>query len=165
MESFKYNQKNHIMNIGIGILRMFLCFLVITFHYAGNKNQKKYKILNSSFHVPTFMLISFYFSYKILISNDIIKYKKRFQRLLIPYIIWPIIFLAISNFEFSLNSIYIKKLLIDLFLQYITGYKIMVILWFIQILIFFELIFQIIYFLFKNRSFLIFQILLILSYF
>ena len=116
MESYKFNEKNHIMNIGIGILRMCLCFLVITFHYAGDKNQKKYKILKSSFHVPTFMLISFYFSYKILISNDIIKYKKRFQRLLIPYIIWPIIFLAISNFQFSLNSIYIKKLLINIFI-------------------------------------------------
>ena len=54
---------------------------------------------------------------------------------------------------------------IDLLLQYITGYKIIVFLWFIQILIFFELIFQIIYILFKKLAFRIFQILLILSYF
>lgn len=57
------------------------------------------------------MLISFYFSYKSFISNDIIKYKNRLEKLLIPYIFWPVIFLSISEFPFDSSSINIKKLI------------------------------------------------------
>ena len=133
----------------------------ITFHFAGDKNKRKYKIINTLYHIPTFMLISFYFSYKTFFSNDIIKYKKRLERLLIPYIIWPIIILTISN---SYNSINFKRLIIILSIQYITGAKIIVFYWFIQILIFFCIFFQIIIFLFKKQSLLIFHIFTIISY-
>jgi fucose 4-O-acetylase-like acetyltransferase len=108
MKNYKYSRNNYKSNLGIEILRMILCFWVITFHFAGNSNKVKYKILQTFYHVPTFMLISFYFSYKAFISNDIIKYKMRLERLLIPYIIWPIIFLSIS---ISFDSINIKKLI------------------------------------------------------
>ena len=158
----KYSKNNYTMNLGIEILRMILCFWIITFHYAGIKNKRKYKILNTFFHVPTFMLISFYFSYKTFFSNNILKYKKRLERLLIPYIIWPIIFLLISN---PYNFIKIKQLIIILSHQYITGYKNFVTLWFIQILLFLGVFFQIIIFLFKKNSLLIFQIFSIISYF
>jgi len=158
----KYSKNNYIMNLGIEILRMILCFWVITFHYSGIKNKRKYKILKTFYHVPTFMLISFYFSYKAFFSNDIIKYKKRLERLLIPYIIWPIIFLLIST---SYNSIKIKKLIIILSLQYITGYKNFIILWFIQMLLFLGIFFQINIFLFKKQSLFILQIFSIISYF
>ena len=149
------------MNLGIEVLRMILCFWVITFHFAGDINKNKFKILQTFYHVPTFMLISFYFSYKIFISKDIIKYKKRLERLLIPYIIWPILFLLIS---FSFDSINIKQVIIDLLLQYISGYKIIGCLWYIQNLIFFGIFFQIIYFLFNKQPLLILQILFIFSY-
>jgi hypothetical protein len=162
METHKFTTNNHKINLGIETLRMILCFWVITFHFAGNSNKIKYKILQTFYHVPTFMLISFYFSYKAFISNDIIKYKMRLERLLIPYIIWPIIFLSIS---ISFDSINIKKLIYELLLQYITGYKISIHLWFIQILIFFEIFFQIINFLFKKQSLFILQIFSIISYF
>ena len=109
MISPKYSRNNQIMNLGIEILRMILCFWVISFHYAGVKNVSKYKILKTFFHVPTFMIISFYFNYKALISNDIIKYKNRLERLLIPYIIWPIIFMIISKFSF--NYLKIKQII------------------------------------------------------
>ena len=162
MENDKFSRNNYKSNLGIEILRMILCFWVITFHFAGNKNKTKYKILNTFYHVPTFMLISFYFSYNTFFLNDITKFKKRLERLLIPYIIWPIIFLSIS---ISFDSINIKQLIIELSLQYITGYKIMIVLWFIQILIFFSIFFQIIIFLFKKQSLLILQIFAIISYF
>jgi len=162
MDSSKYSKINHIMNLGIEILRMILCFWVITLHYSGKKNKNKYKILRAYFHVPTFMMISFYFSYKTFISNDIIKYKARLERLLIPYIIWPIIFLAISTSSF--NFIKIKKLIFDLSLQYITGFKINISLWFIGILIFFGIFFKIIHFLFNFQSLLILQIISIIAY-
>ena len=87
MENDKYSRNNYKSNLGIEILRMILCFWVITFHFAGNKNKTKYKILNTFYHVPTFMLISFYFSYNTFFLNDITKFKKRLERLLIPYII------------------------------------------------------------------------------
>ena len=109
MDSHKYSKNKQIINLGIEILRMILCFWIITLHFGGN-NIQKYKILRTLYHVPTFMLISFYFSYKTIISNDIIKYKNRLERLLIPYIIWPILFLLISEFPFVSSSINIKKI-------------------------------------------------------
>ena len=163
MISPKYSRNNQIMNLGIEILRMILCFWVISFHYAGVKNVSKYKILKTFFHVPTFMIISFYFNYKALISNDIIKYKNRLERLLIPYIIWPIIFMIISKFSF--NYLKIKQIIILLLHQYLTGFKVMGSLWFVGILIFFGILFRIITCLFRKRALLILQILSIISYF
>ena len=163
MKFHKYSRNNQVMNLGIEILRMVLCFWVISFHYAGVKNRLKYKILQTFFHVPTFMVISFYFNYKTLISNDIIKYKNRLERLLIPYIIWPLIFMVISKFSF--NYLKIKQLIFLLLHQYITGFKIMGSLWFVGILIFLGILFQIISFLFRKRALLILQIFSIISYF
>jgi len=108
------------------------------------------------------MLISFYFSWKTFFSKDIIKYKKRLERLLIPYIIWPIISLLIST---PYNSIKIKQLIIILSHQYITGYKNFIVLWFIQMLLFLGFFFQINIFLFKEQSLLILQTFSIISYF
>jgi len=151
------------MNLGIEILRMILCFWIITYHFAGKINKSKYKILKTFYHVPTFMLISFYFSYSIFISKDIIKYKKRLERLLIPYIIYPLLFVLIS---FSFHSINIKQIIIDLLIQYISGKKIfgLGILWFIHNLIIFGIFFKIIYFLFNKQSLFILQIFFIISY-
>jgi len=157
MDSPKHSKNNN-KNFGIEILRMILCFWVISFHHVGIEKVLKYKILKTFFHVPTFMLISFYFSYNTFISNNIIKYKKRLERLLVPYIIWPIIYLIIYD------SINIKKLVFNLLLQYLTGYKIYVILWFLGSLIFLELFFKIIHFLFNKKSLLILKILSIISY-
>jgi len=158
----KYSKIKYTMNLGIEVLRMILCFWVITFHYAGIKNKIKYKILKTFYHVPTFMLISFYFSWKTFFSKDIIKYKIRLERLLIPYIIWPIIFLLIST---PYYSILIKKTIIILLYQYITGYKFFIVLWFIQMLLFLGFFFEINIFLFKEQSLLILQIFSIISYF
>jgi len=154
MDSPQYS-KNNSKNLGIEILRMILCFWVIASHYAGKKNLLKYKIIKTFKNVPTFMLISFYFSYNTFISNDIIKYNNRLERLLVPYIIWPIISIIVN---FSYDSINIKKLIFNLLIQYITGYHIYFVLWFVGSLIFLEIFFKIIHFLFKKHSLLILKI-------
>ena len=134
--------KNNI-NLGINILRMILSFWVLSFHCAGIENKRKYKILNTFFHVPTFML-------------------------LIPFIFIPIIFLLIRNiffhYKITFKNIF-NQILIELILQYLTGYKFYVLLWFIHILIIFSIFFFIIFSVFHQHIMLLLQIILLFSYF
>ena len=85
------NNKRNKVNIGIEILRVILCFWVLTFHLYKNKNRKYCKILNTYYHVPTFMIISFYLTNKLFSIPNIIKIKQRIIRLLFPYLMLPII--------------------------------------------------------------------------
>lgn len=91
-------------NIGVELLRMLLCFWIVTCHTCIFKNEKLVKIVNSKFHVPCFMIISYYFYYKNLYNRNIEKIKSRFERLLLPYIIWPILVLIINNILLLLNQ-------------------------------------------------------------
>ena len=89
MESIKiYSDKKKIKKIYLGteILRMILSFLIVVIH-LHNKNGieikfKSFALLNSDFYVPTFFIISFYFSYEIFVSKNINKIKQRFIRIL-----------------------------------------------------------------------------------
>lgn len=89
----KHDSKKKKLFLGIEILRMLLCLLIVIVHcynqsFAYSKLFKfPFKAL--PFYVPTFFLISFYFSYKTLISKDIKRIYLRFIRILIPYIVWP----------------------------------------------------------------------------
>ena len=151
------------INLGIEILRMILCFWIIAFHFGGTQNKTKYKILKTFFHVPTFMIISFYYSYKLYIPNNILKIKQRLERLLIPFIIIPIIqFGIILILEYPIINK--KELFSNLILQYLTGYAIIVPLWFLHILLIFTILFEIIFLLFFKKYLLILQILSIISY-
>ena len=172
-ENDKFKSNNNIysktsVNLGIEILRMILCFWVITFHFAGNKNKKNYKILNTYYHVPTFMIISFYLSNKLFSTLNILKIKQRISRLLLPYIVIPILKLVILilflHYKISFK-LFVNKILIDLLLQYSSGYRTYVILWFIQQLIFLTIFFLIIIIIFKNNSFFILHFIQILTYF
>ena len=158
------SKKNYRINYGVELLRMILCFWVINFHSGGIMNKKK-KILKTFFHVPTFMIISFYFSYKTFISKNIIKIKEKLYRLIIPFIIIPIIDLGIkNNLSYFKSPENYKIIFYNLFLQYITGYKTYIILWFVQILLIFTIIFEIIFYYFNKNSIFIFHLLLIISY-
>ncbi len=167
MKKNKSNLLSLNINFGIELLRMILCFWIILFHFGGDNNKKKYKILNTFFHVPTFMIISFYFSYKIFSSKNILKIKLRLERLLIPFLIIPIIkFVIIILLEYPrINKINIKELFIELLLNYITGYNIIVPLWFVHILIIITILFEIIYLLFRNHYLFVLQSLAIISYY
>ena len=90
------NNKRNKVNIGIEILRVILCFWVLTFHLYKNKNRKYCKILNTYYHVPTFMIISFYLTNKLFSIPNIIKIKQRIIRLLFPYLTYEKGFRAVS---------------------------------------------------------------------
>ena len=148
---------------GIEILRMILCFWVITHHYLGRKIKSKYKIIDYYYHVPTFFFLSFYLNYKIFILKNIIKIKQRFERLIISYIIIPIIFLIIKFFSLGFLK-NIRRILFGLFMQYITGLYIYDHLWFVQNLIIYTIVFGIIFIFFKKNSLFILQMLAIILY-
>lgn len=58
-------EKNEIL-LGISILRVLLCFWVIFVHCGKTKNETLKNILyKRTFHVPTFMFLSFFFSINI----------------------------------------------------------------------------------------------------
>jgi len=149
------------VNYGISILRVILSLMVIFDHFY-------YKITYTNilyYHIPTFFLLSFYYTYNTLSSFNITKIKSRFERLLIPYIYWIIISWLIFNIDFYIfkdncpHSIFV-------FLQnFLCGRIFIPALWFQNCLIFVTLVIVIIIFLFKTKYILIFQLLIFFSYY
>ena len=87
---------------GLSILKALLAFDVINTH-CFNKNSTNNKIIiyllkSPKLHVPSFIIMSFYFTHNTLTNFDIKKIYNRFERLLIPYIGWPLILVIMSNF-------------------------------------------------------------------
>ena len=159
MEVRKTNKK---INYSFQLLRLILAFWVVLHHCC--KNVGKFK---GRFHIPTFMIMSFYFYYNTLKEHNIFKKKQRFQRISIPYIIWPICTFICNNilfksFGFSQynRNLYIK----DLVLQLVFGMNYHSIFYYQFNLIFLTIIFSIISLLFKKSFIFIFQILLIVAY-
>lgn len=155
--------------IGIQILRTILCFWVVLDHLLCNKYRNKYHIFfRIRLHVPCFILISFYFSFRTISERNFEKIKKRFERLLIPYLIFPIIILVINNICFTLlnSSIFGYSFsFYDLILQYIIGRKIIGVFWFQFFLIWATLLFVIISILFKEQYIFILELLYIITYY
>ena len=164
----KNDDKSRI-NYGLSLLKMILSFFVVMVHCYNFKNKYYITLIvkRSAFHVPTFMLTSFYFYSKYLFSNNIEKIKLRFLRILTPYIIYPLIFLFINNFLYIIgkrgqyNRIITLK---DLIYQFIFGRKYHGIFWFQFNLIFLTLFFTIVYFFFSKNHLFIFIIILLVSY-
>ena len=91
LEKNKNINKNRI--IGIEILRLILCYWVVSYHYTSRKYAKQkylFFIKTKYYHVPCFTFISFYFTSNLFINRDIERIKNRLERLLIPYIIYPV---------------------------------------------------------------------------
>ena len=155
------NKNNNTINLGIQLLRMILCFWVIVYHFSRSKK----KIVQTFYHVPTFMFISFYLSYKIFFTQNLIKIKNRLQRLAIPFIILPLIDIIIRIFiSFSKLIKNIKIIIFNLLLQYITGYKTYVILWFVHNMLILTIFFIILFYFFKEKTSFVIIILIIISY-
>ena len=89
--------KNTQRNLGIEILRMFLCFRIVLLHYYSSKDKYILSLKRSRFQVPCFFFISFYFSFNIFSQRNTVKLKLRLERLLVPYLIHPIINWIINN--------------------------------------------------------------------
>lgn len=167
-QTIEAKKKVH-QNLGIQLLRTILCFWVVCFHCLSTKNKLiKNIVREKAFHVPTFMLISFYFLSNKLYEKNINKIKQRFERLLMPYLIWPFIIWIINNllYVFLKFNRFNKILSINnLFIQLIVGRKYHGIFWFKFNLIFLTLFSFIISFLFKKNLLFLFQIIGIISYF
>ena len=140
------------INLGIAILRFILCFWIVLIHCSHVKKQHA-QYLNKEFHVPTFILISFFFYFPMFNGKIVNKIISRFQRLLIPYLIWPFIVLIINNivlsgckYGYTLKHVTIK----DIFIQILIGCKIHAIFWFQFNLLFLSLFLTLIAFLFNK---------------
>lgn len=163
LDNFKKN-KNY--NLGIELLRMILCFWVLINHCCLIRNKKIIKLFFlRPFHVPTFVIISFYFFYKTVLNRDVNKIKQRFERLLIPYFIWPIIIFIINNIRFYFWKIDQKVRLKVLIIQILIGRPFLFVFWYIFNVIFITFIFIIISFIFNKNFLLILVIFGLLSYF
>lgn len=151
-------------NLGIELLRMILAFWVLIYHCYKKSKSIQNIICSRLFHVPTFMLLSFYYFYPCLSSRNIEKTIQRFERLFIPYIIWPFIIYIFNNLFLSIFkfSVFNKKLLLkDFYIQILIGTKYYSIFWYHFDLIYITFLFTIIFFIFKNNCLLILQIIVI----
>ena len=139
------------INIGLQLLRTICSFLIVVCHiYDFDRFHHKIILGKNRYYIITFFYISFYFSYNTVVSRNIPKIKGRFKRMLIPYIIWPLLFYLNDKFNhyfYNKNEMFNYKYL---YYQIITGCKIYGIFWFLFDLIFLTLFFTIIVFLFKK---------------
>lgn len=155
-------------NIGLGFLKVILALSVIISHNLDaniiNNIIIKFFAKRRRIHVPSFFIMSFYFIYKDLNNLNINKIKQRFERLLIPYIIWPIIIWILNNL---LNLFYFNFLpmtINDLLSQLFWGHNFIIQFWFQWDLIMITLIVVIITFLFKANNLFILILIAILAY-
>ena len=164
MISNQVKQKKNI-NIGIELLRSALCLWIVIHHTANYKKEHK-KYLQKKFHVPTFFVLSFYFYYPTVSRRIIKKVKSRFERLLYPYIFWPIMTLIINNILIKYTSLVKSRAKItikDFFIQLLFGTKYCKIFWFQFNLIFISFCLTIFSLIFKESLLIILQYLGIIS--
>ena len=134
-------------NLGIEILRVFLSFTVLMDHlYNQNKLRKYSNILY--YHIPSFFIISFYFTFSTLSSCNIKKIKLRFERLIIPYIGWSFIAFLLKNIYYYFLNMNVEHTLKSFVKHLITGHILNLPLWYQAILVFTTNIFVIITFFF-----------------
>ena len=150
-------------NYGIAILRVLLSYMVVIDHFYNKKIKKKYKHI-LYYHIPTFFLISFYYTHKTFATFNIDKIKLRFQRLVIPYIMWNLIAFLLNNIYYFIAGKECIHTIKDFFITLLYGNMLIVPLWFQNILIFTSIVITIITLYFKNIYLLIFQILIIISF-
>ena len=143
-------------NIFLALLRTYLSFNIINIHFLRTPpilmNEYIIRFLRNNLPVPIFFLMSFYFSHNLFLSKNIEKIKKRCERLLIPYLFWPIIIWILRNFLYYTFKLNFKISFNDLKIQLMTGHCFMTILWFHYNLIFATLLIIIIIFLSSNYS-------------
>ena len=151
----KYNEIPQLINkkeynFGVDFLRVLLSYSVILDHLYNKSILKKY-VHVLYYHIPTFLLISFFFTFNTLISYNIKKIQLRFERLIIPYIFWSIIGFILKIFYYKLNLG--RQWSLKEFIQHlICGHILNVPLWYLII------------FIFKKNSLIIFYYLLIICY-
>lgn len=105
-KNVSYIQLNKKYNYGIGLLKVYLALTVIISHCCKRdtiKNKYIFVVFAKSrrIHVPSFFIISFYFMYKNSVNKNYRKLFIRLERLIIPYVGWPIIIYILNNGVFQ----------------------------------------------------------------
>ena len=136
-------------NIGIGILRTCLSFMVIMDHLYNKKIYNKY-VYFFYYHIPTFFFLSFFYTFNTLCHYNINKIKLRFERIMIPYYSWCFIYWIFNIFYFYILNKKCKHSLKDFLNNLVNGHIFNCALWFQNILIQLTIIFEIVILLSKN---------------
>lgn len=146
------NKKN--FDIGLAILRVFISYFVVIAHcYNSSNSSFIFKKINSLFktHVLIFFIMAFYFSYKTIISSNLKKKIDRLKRLIIPYILWPIILWLINKLvpkNYKRAKCITKE---DLIYQLLYGSRYLAVLWFQWNLILLTIVFYLINIIFRQH--------------
>ena len=115
--------------------------------------KNKCSILHAYFcyyHIPTFFLLSFFYTFNTLISFNINKIKGRFERIMIPYFSWSFIYWIFNIIYFYILKKKCRHSLLDFLNNLVNGYIFNCALWFQNILILITIIFEIVILLLKN---------------
>ena len=146
-------------NIGLAFLRPILQFFVILTHcYNYNFATGLWELLiikfkKFGFHVLIFFLMSFYFSQNTLSSSNYKKKFERFERICIPYLLWPIIIYYLNKLlircSITKNEITIKDLIHQLIFG--SGNMSMNMMWYQWNTILITIVFNLIIFVFRNN--------------
>ena len=155
-------------NVGIGFLRVVSSLMVVMIHCFNIKTTSNTKIIffyiNKLYSVPIFIFLSFYFMANFLININKSKLIKKLERLIIPYIIWPVVILALNKYLNLQNKLNLPHSFEDLKIQILYGWHYLFPLWYIYVLILYILLFIIIILVFNNHYLFILNILTIFSY-
>ena len=147
------------------ILRTILSYLVLQFHCYDISLTKNKIIIGSinaiKFYVPSFYVISFFFSYKTFIFRNITKIKMRLERFIIPYLTYSILFSILNHIIHYNNYILTFR---NLASQLISGMGICNSFWYLCNLIFIFIFFSIIILIFKENTLFIIQLIGIFGY-
>lgn len=147
------NNDKKYFDIGLSLLRVFICYFVIIAHCYNRSNSSIiFKKINSLFktHVLIFFIMGFYFSYKTIISSNPKQKIDRLKRLIIPYFLWPIILWFINKIVPKDYKISKCMTIEDLIYQLLYGSRYLSVLWFQWDLIMLTIVFYLIYILFKK---------------
>ena len=136
----------NVPNFGIELLKTILFFFILVYHcYDQNLGENKIlKIILAAIplYYPTLFIIYFYFSFNHLSNKNITQIYKRFLKLIVPYIAWPLFFFTMNSLSTDRRTI--KYEFKDLYIQLIIGRGIACVFWYqfnlIMILIIFFLI-------------------------
>jgi len=158
-------------NYGIGLLKVYLAFTVIISHCCKRESIKNKYIFvifvkSRRIHVPSFFIISFYFMHNSLANKNFRKLLIRLERLIIPYVGWPIIIYILNNGVLQRinknNKLYSIK---DLKNQLLWGNIFIIQFWFQWDLIMITIILFILIFILKSNYLFYLQLLAFFAYF
>ena len=169
VEKFKL-KANQQFNYGLALLKSISAFLIVIrhkFEASSTKNKIILKITSKKilFHVPSFLIMSFYFMCNNLLSLNPKLILNRLMRLLIPYIGWPIIIFYFNRFlNKNFNKNFVDSYLLLKYQLLFGGVRFIFPFWYSFNLIVITILLIVIIFIFRKHTLFILQIVFIFSY-